>query len=301
MFTTTLKSSKLAQLCLAASFMLAQSSMAQSLLSCNETSKNVDGTNITITHSYPSGGVIAGCHNSVLFVTNNAGVVFENDKTYTISFSPAIKTVDFEMIGVSQSAADTFEVKVNGVDPTTDPNTALTTPSGKGNPVFSNSTAIQQSHDTGILITNNLVKIAQNSGSTFSEGGGTLSITNSASGISSVSLKFTHSGSGGFLPDSAAAEIWIKQTLSISENTLSETLGIFPNPAQNEFNFKAPADVTIEQIEIIDLSGKKVLQQQFESREGQVKVNIENLANGLYFVKTYTNKGVGLKRLIKRS
>lgn len=271
---------------------------SQSIVSCNQTIESLNGTNITINQSYPSGS-ISGCYTSVPFVTNNSAVAVINNSSYTITFTPAIQHVDFEMIGVSSDSNDTFTIIVNGVDPTTDSNTHLTTNCNEGNPVFDNSSSIIQSHDTGIRINGNQITLAQN-GNTYSEGGGTVSVKNEVIGISSVSLTFTETGSSIFPPDSAAFEIWLKQALSIT-NYQNNLFQIYPNPTTNYTYINLPNTVSKVKTEIFSLTGKRIYTNTHTNIQGQIKLNTSSLPNGIYFLKTTTNLGVGLKKLIKQS
>lgn len=282
----------------AISILTVNCSFSQSIISCNQTTETLNSTNITISQSYPSGS-ISGCYSSVPFITNNSAVAAVNNSDYTITFSPAIQQVDFEMIGISRDSNDTFIVNVNGVDPSTDANTSLSTNCTIGNSVFDNSNNILQSHDTGIVISGNQINLAQNGTNSYSEGGGTLTIKNSVNGISSVNLVFTETGGAIFPPDSAAFEVWLKQVLSVDDFN-NELFKIHPNPTSNITYINLPRTSNKAIVEIYSLTGKKISQTKFTNTQEQIKLDISHLANGMYLLKITTNKGIGLKKLIKQ-
>lgn len=67
---------------------------------------------------------------------------------------------------------------------------------------------------------------------------------------------------------------------------------LFPNPASN--NLKIKVEEGILKFEIYDVAGKKLKQ---DKKTDQI--NISDLARGIYFIKIYVNKMVGIKSFIK--
>jgi hypothetical protein len=94
-------------------------------------------------------------------------------------------------------------------------------------------------------------------------------------------------------------EIHWETILGIANNTqtidLSNHINIYPNPASNYLNIEAK-DVQIETIEIYDLTGRRVLQDQnlINNRlnNSSRQLGINNLSNGMYIVHIKTNLGV---------
>jgi hypothetical protein len=74
-------------------------------------------------------------------------------------------------------------------------------------------------------------------------------------------------------------------------NSLS-TITIFPNPTSNYIQLSSTKN--IESIEILNLSGVKVLQK----NSFLERVNVERLSAGIYFVKVRTNNDEAIKKLI---
>jgi len=74
----------------------------------------------------------------------------------------------------------------------------------------------------------------------------------------------------------------------VSSNFLSETLQLYPNPANEYVQVKVNSkNVAYLEIEIFDVSGNKVISQkkQTESGENTYTINIEPLPAGVYYVK----------------
>ncbi len=69
---------------------------------------------------------------------------------------------------------------------------------------------------------------------------------------------------------------------------------VYPNPATNEINIIANDDVIIEQIFLMDLSGKVL-----ENLNGSTTLNIQHIASGLYLIEMHTNQGILKTKLIK--
>lgn len=69
---------------------------------------------------------------------------------------------------------------------------------------------------------------------------------------------------------------------------------IYPNPASEKINLTTESPVV--SVEIIDLTGRTVLRQRGNAKE----IDIRKLHDGVYTVRTATEKGISLKRLIKK-
>lgn len=86
--------------------------------------------------------------------------------------------------------------------------------------------------------------------------------------------------------------------LSINEQ-LATKFSVFPNPANNIVNITNNENIGVEQLQVYDVSGKAV-QSQIFNIENQVQLNIGNLASGTYMLHIKTNKGVAVKKIIKK-
>lgn len=71
---------------------------------------------------------------------------------------------------------------------------------------------------------------------------------------------------------------------------------VFPNPATSILNFQYPDKITVEKINIIDSTGKMVLQQ----NQNLNTINVEQLAKGLYIIESYSGKEKFQTKFIKK-
>jgi hypothetical protein len=90
----------------------------------------------------------------------------------------------------------------------------------------------------------------------------------------------------------------IEGTLGNEEFEL-KNIAIFPNPSMGLFNISA-GETPIEQIDVIDVSGKKVISfSNFATSNSVSTIDLRALASGLYFVKISANNQKTVKRIIK--
>ena len=68
-------------------------------------------------------------------------------------------------------------------------------------------------------------------------------------------------------------------------------LAVYPNPANNVVNVMGEG---IEMVQILDVNGRTVLTADAGS------INISSLANGVYFVRAITAKGVATQKIVKK-
>ena len=88
-----------------------------------------------------------------------------------------------------------------------------------------------------------------------------------------------------------------KVPLNITE-FLNEKIQVFPNPVSNSVHITNSIDVIIEEINIYDVTGKLIKTEKTASTENMV-LNIEDLANGAYFLHIKTNQGTAIKKIVK--
>lgn len=86
--------------------------------------------------------------------------------------------------------------------------------------------------------------------------------------------------------------------LSTNEQ-LATKFNVFPNPANNVVTITNRENIGVEQIQVYDISGKAV-QSHISSNENQVQLNIENLASGTYMLQIKTDKGMTVKKIVKK-
>ena len=85
-----------------------------------------------------------------------------------------------------------------------------------------------------------------------------------------------------------------QESSQLTEVELEKMCYVFPNPAKDVF--KVMSHYTIKDIQIFDMMGKKVLEQEVNYFETEIIV--DNLASGTYIVKINTVKGTTEKKLV---
>lgn len=84
-----------------------------------------------------------------------------------------------------------------------------------------------------------------------------------------------------------------------SPSFLSQKFSIYPNPATDIVNITNTENLSINQIEVYDLSGKLINSQTFNVAP-VTRLNVENLPSGSYILHLKTNEGIAVKKLIKQ-
>lgn len=87
-------------------------------------------------------------------------------------------------------------------------------------------------------------------------------------------------------------------TLS-NEEFLSSKFNLFPNPSQNMIHITNNENIGIEQVNVVDLSGKLVKTKMF-NKESNVQVDISDLASGMYMFNIFTSEGLLVKKVVKK-
>jgi hypothetical protein len=90
------------------------------------------------------------------------------------------------------------------------------------------------------------------------------------------------------------------KTINIPFKT-NTTLQIFPNPVKDKLiiNFLQNVPDVISKIEIINVSGQKILDSYVETVNPEISVNLESLQSGIYFLKMYTNQQILIHKIYK--
>ena len=80
-----------------------------------------------------------------------------------------------------------------------------------------------------------------------------------------------------------------------TQNAENSTISIYPNPAKTVINIKYLNEVQIEEVQIIDASGKVVMLQ----KEKNNSINIKNLPVGIYYLQILSNGNTTQKKFLK--
>ena len=85
------------------------------------------------------------------------------------------------------------------------------------------------------------------------------------------------------------------------EDWLENSVTLFPNPAKEVINVECTMNnvqFEVETVEVYDVYGKWV--NTVVVNENPIRINVSNLADGMYFVRVTTEKGAVTKRFVKR-
>jgi len=83
----------------------------------------------------------------------------------------------------------------------------------------------------------------------------------------------------------------------IEEFSLNDEVLFFPNPVSEILYIKSP--YSINEIEVFDITGKK-LKQSYYFEDNNYRVNISDLADGMYFINVKTSRGFVTRKIIKQ-
>ena len=84
-----------------------------------------------------------------------------------------------------------------------------------------------------------------------------------------------------------------------TQDFISSKFNVFPNPINDVVTITNNESISIEQIQVFDISGKSVKTHSF-TNVNEVQLNIENLASGSYLLQIKTNKGIAVKKIVKK-
>jgi len=84
-----------------------------------------------------------------------------------------------------------------------------------------------------------------------------------------------------------------------TQDFISSKFNVFPNPINDVVTITNNENINIEQIQIFDVAGKSVKTHSF-TNVNEVQLNVENLASGSYLLQIKTDKGMAVKKIVKK-
>ncbi len=81
------------------------------------------------------------------------------------------------------------------------------------------------------------------------------------------------------------------------EENVTAVINIYPNPVHDKLNISISNDIIIQKIEIVDLTGRKVIVTNVNG--SNASIGVETLRNGTYLVSITTDKGIQTRRFVK--
>lgn len=82
--------------------------------------------------------------------------------------------------------------------------------------------------------------------------------------------------------------------LSTVTNTLDDKVRVYPNPAKEQLFIDVPAPHTIKKVELIDVTGKKVLEV-----KNTKNITLDRLAKGMFIVKIWIDNAILIHKVVK--
>lgn len=89
----------------------------------------------------------------------------------------------------------------------------------------------------------------------------------------------------------------VETTVGIN-NYLESNVNLYPNPAKEYVDVRIDGDMNVTAMEVYDVFGKLI--NTVSVIENPTRINVSNLANGMYFVRVTTEQGVVTKRFLKK-
>lgn len=83
----------------------------------------------------------------------------------------------------------------------------------------------------------------------------------------------------------------VGNSYNINENSNNALFRVYPNPANHILNIELLENNMAENIEIYDMLGNVVMQQNINKNSNMASINVTNLNNGFYIIKVHGNKG----------
>jgi len=87
----------------------------------------------------------------------------------------------------------------------------------------------------------------------------------------------------------------ISQTLATTDFEMFSKLKIYPNPVKTVLNIQTPKNSSIDKISVVDLLGKKVLEQTQNTNQ----INVEHLAKGIYIIEIFSGEEKFSSKFVK--
>ncbi|MEI7979356.1 MAG: T9SS type A sorting domain-containing protein [Bacteroidota bacterium] len=83
------------------------------------------------------------------------------------------------------------------------------------------------------------------------------------------------------------------QTIGINEVNLTNKITVYPNPASNTLTIKTINNLTIQQLQLLDITGKVIAQ-----FNNQTEIDVSAMANGMYLLQIQTLNGSVVKQVV---
>ena len=83
------------------------------------------------------------------------------------------------------------------------------------------------------------------------------------------------------------------------ETLASSDIALYPNPVSQALTIEIPSNHRIESMALLDIQGRVIYVQAYNSPNGKYQVPVSEISNGIYFISIYTTQGKITKRFVK--
>ena len=113
----------------------------------------------------------------------------------------------------------------------------------------------------------------------------------------SIVLYYHNNSWTKFTPTTSGKIPFYVTTATGIENAATDQLNIYPNPATDVLYIQSPS--LVKSVQVMDMSGKLLIKQEPQIT-GDVQVSVNELSQGVYFVKIETEEGTYTKKFFKK-
>lgn len=100
--------------------------------------------------------------------------------------------------------------------------------------------------------------------------------------------------------DGMKGTITVSAVTGINDVHKNDGGNLYPNPATDFINYQAKSNSPVQEIRIIDITGKAVkIIQKSDISDNRVRIDIGNLNKGLYFIRVKTGGGIESGKFLK--
>jgi len=93
-------------------------------------------------------------------------------------------------------------------------------------------------------------------------------------------------------------QLTVESELGIDENSLSNSISMYPNPADSQVTISNKSNVALQDAVIYDINGKLISKNDLSNMQGQQVIDVSALATGVYVVQITSETSSVSKRLI---
>jgi hypothetical protein len=91
----------------------------------------------------------------------------------------------------------------------------------------------------------------------------------------------------------------LKMVTGIEDEIFNAQIAVFPNPSKDIFTVQMPENTKITQIKLLNILGQEVLQISPQNFTQKYLIDLHTYPNGMYYIYVESNRGIGIKKIMK--